>query len=50
MMRSRTLGRIVGLLFLVGAVTVGAAGCLLVPIPVGDGGHDHHGHGRYRHW
>lgn len=47
----RTLSRIIGLLLLVSTVSVGAAGCLLVPVG-GDDGHEHHGyrHERYRHY
>jgi hypothetical protein len=46
MIMTRTLQRWVVTFLLVGVVSVGVAGCLLVPVPVWDGG-GHHGHG---HW
>jgi len=46
-MKLGTLRRLVPVLLLLGAVTVSATGCLLVPIPVGGGGGHH---GRSHRW
>ena len=42
-MKLATLRRLVPVFLLLGAVTISATGCLLVPIPVGGGGGGHHG-------
>jgi hypothetical protein len=44
-MKLSTFRRLVPVLLLLGAATVSMTGCVLVPIPVGGGGH--HGHHRW---
>jgi hypothetical protein len=48
-MKLTTLRRLVPALLLLGALTVSMTGCLLVPIPVGGGGH-HGGRGHSHRW